>query len=153
MNDTPHISIGAVAGGQNNIGKIEIAGDQIQNLATNAGDSQRAELVQAVLANVRNRLSNDSVTLDAKQWTQLEQAAIKAEQPSNETAIPDASNGDQDTPLLQTFVSVIRPHGKLIWKSLACFGRGALESLARTNPVINGIVEVCEMHMKDEPSS
>ena len=31
MSDAPSISIGTITGGQNNIGKTEIAGDQVQN--------------------------------------------------------------------------------------------------------------------------
>lgn len=128
MSDVPNISIGGISGGQNNIGKTEIAGDQTQT--NNFGDALPP--VDDVVAKVAESLPEEV----AAEWT---------EQIQPFAAMPIAQQQEPETmSKIMAICETIRPHAGTVWKNLAIFGATALETLATRNPVIAGIVQVCK---------
>lgn len=131
MSDTPNINIGGITGGQNNIGKNEIAGNQIQN---NLPPKHVTETMN-VIAKIDAAISKTNPDLAKNCLPELTRLA-KAPAPEQQ----------QNLSRIETLCKSLRPHAELIWTTIATFGRGALESIAKTNPVINGIWEVCKHH-------
>lgn len=126
MSDTPNISIGSVSGGQNNIGKTEIAGDQIQNVSPQTVD----------LGEVVN-------TIEQGLPDEVAAATIPEIQ-----AIAQLPTETQRTPEVQKRIlavcDAVRPYAGVVWKNLAIFSAAALKTLAMKNPIIAGVIEVCE---------
>lgn len=136
MSDVPNISIGGISGGQNNIGKTEIAGDQTQT--NNYGDSLPP--VDDVVAKVAESLP-------------AEVAADWSEQIKPLMALPIAQQEEPETvSKLMAICEAIRPHAGVVWKNLAVFGATALETLATRNPIIAGIVQVCKSNQPQTPA-
>lgn len=138
MSEGPSINIGSITGGQNNIGKNEIAGDQVQH---NAG--------------------SEPVTIE--QFTHaLEKAEGLPDEIRNETipdihAIANLSSDEQqkfiDTDKWMTMAEKIRPYATSIGKSVAVFGAAALKALASKNPIVAGVMAVCEQQKPKENQS
>ena len=125
MSDGPSISIGTITGGQNNIGKTEIAGDQVQN--NHYGATTPDAVFEAVAAEVPPEVAEDTV---APLQAMACMSVLEMETPENKSK---AAN------LLERLV----PFAPQIAKGLMTFGEAALSSLATRNPIIAGVVAVC----------
>ncbi len=44
----------------------------------------------------------------------------------------------------------LKPHAGLIWKNVATFGEASLKALASTNPIVSGVLAVCEMNSTED---
>lgn len=137
--DGPSIHIGSITGGQNNIGKTEIAGNQVQHVG-----------------------GVEPITVD--QFTQaIEQAeglpeAIVSETVQDIHALASLPVDEQqkfiDTEKWIDMAERIRPHAASIWQSVAVFGAAALKALASNNPIVAGVLAVCEnSKAKEKPSA
>lgn len=126
MSDAPSISIGTITGGQNNIGKTEIAGDQVQN--NHYGAASPEAVFEAVAKEVPPEVAEDTVAplqaMACMPLTDMEKPDIKSR----------AAN------LLQRLM----PFAPQIAKGLMTFTEAALSSLASRNPIIAGVLAVCQ---------
>ena len=126
MSDAPSISIGSISGGQNNIGKTEIAGDQVQN--NHYGATSPAAVFDEIAKVVPPEVVEDTVeplrALACMPLSEQQTEPIKAK----------AAN------LLERLL----PYAPAIGKGLAVFGEAALTAFASSNPVIAGVVALCK---------
>lgn len=132
VSDGPSISIGTITGGQNNIGKTEIAGDQ--NQTNNYGGAPEPEQVfEAIAAELPAEVVED--TIEPLQQMAM-QPIIQQEQPETKA---NWSN------LLERLI----PYAPQIGKGLATFGAAALASLANRNPIVAGVMALCKANAAD----
>lgn len=132
MSDVPNISIGSITGGQNNIGKTEIAGDQVQN--NNYG---------AMVPTVDEVFSAIEKDLPEEEAGELKAAVLQplmtlAQLSPKEQASEDVK--EQAEPLYARLV----PYVPQIAKGLATFGEAALTAVASSNPIVAGLLAVCK---------
>lgn len=124
MSDVPSISIGSITGGQNNIGKTEIAGNQVQTnnygnqpppidvvldaVAESIPLEARAELVEQVIEPIREELASVELLVDKQ-----EQEAAKPTLVERVTGL--ATN--------------LKPYAPTITKALLAFGETSLAAM------------------------
>lgn len=132
--EQPSISIGTVTGGQNNIGRTEIAGDQ--NQTNNYGDMipAVAEVIDKVVEALPNEIAEP---------LRHEIVGIASLPPEDQTLKETADK-------IMAICNKIKPYAGAVGKNLAIFSATALETLAKRNPIINGIVEVCKANAKPQ---
>ena len=151
MSNTPQINIGAVTGGQNNIGQNTIQGNQIHLSQTKPDDT---ELLQSVLRTIESEMRRRDPNWTNANWDEVERLANlpgSVETPESRTRHADSGDNSDDPALIESLIQAIKPYSREILRSLACFGSGALESLAKGNPLINGILSVCKDQMSRDP--
>lgn len=131
MSDTPSINIGTITGGQNNIGKTEIAGDQVQNNHYGALPSVD-QVFDAVAESLPEEVADEMKAGVIEPLQKL--AALAPEEQKSEDV------KEQAEPLYQRLV----PYAPQITKGLLTFGEAALTSLASSNPIVAGLLAVCK---------
>lgn len=127
-NDQPSISIGTVTGGQNNIGKTEIARDQTQT--NNFGESLPE--IESVVERIAESIPEEKAKFVIPEIQSL------AAMPIAEQELP--ANFER----IKAVCDSLKPYVSVVAKNLAIFGATALETLAARNPVIAGVVQVCK---------
>lgn len=126
MSDAPSISIGTITGGQNNIGKTEIAGDQVQN--NHYGGTSPADVFEAVAKELPPEVVEDTV----------EPLQAMACMPIADLEQPEAK--EKASNLLER----LTPYSSQISKGLLAFGEASLTALASSNPIIAGLIALCK---------
>lgn len=131
----PSINIGSIEGGQNNIGHNEIHGDQVQNV----GGQEPLTIDRFADAIASTTGMPETLAEDTA-------AAIQsfAKLPKEEQVAA------LDTEKWKDLAIKIQPYAKSIWKSVAVFGAAALKALASRNPVVAGVMAVCEQQKETE---
>jgi predicted negative regulator of RcsB-dependent stress response len=124
MSDVPSISIGSITGGQNNIGKTEIAGDQVQNNHY-AGEFKSADQVFEKLV--------EAVPEENREQVEAEVFSPLREEIRTLTAMPIAQAEEQKQSFLdraKQLVSGLAPYSDKINKVVLNIGEAALSSIA-----------------------
>lgn len=124
MSDIPSISIGSITGGQNNIGKTEIAGDQVQN--NHYG--QQVPTIAKVLSVVAESLPEavrEEMTTEVIQPIE-EEAKLLAAMPPEEAEEKKPTVVERVTALC----GKLAPYAPAISKSLAAMGEASLVAIA-----------------------
>lgn len=139
-NDSPNINIGQVTGGQNNIGKTEIHGDQVQH--NTYGD------VSITFEQVMQSLAE--AIPDEGERGIVEQDII---QPLREIADQQEPKTEQERLTLKdrimSLTEMLKPYLPEVRKAIAAFGDGALGKLASgalpppASWVVAGVIEIC----------
>lgn len=122
--DTPSISIGTIAGGQNNIGKTEIAGDQVQN-NNYGGQVPTFERVLEAVAGAIPESVREEFVADVIEPLQ-EEANLLAAMPPEEAEKKKATVVERVTKLC----GKLAPYAPTIQKSLLAFGEASLAAIA-----------------------
>lgn len=116
MSDTPNISIGSVTGGQNNIGKTDIAGDQNQTNNYGGTSITFEQFIQAI---------KEQLPVE-----QLEQVQSEVLDPLCDIAAEPEPDSEQDRVTLKArimaIVEKLEPYTPYIRKTIAAFAEGAL---------------------------
>jgi hypothetical protein len=146
MSDIPSINIGNITGGQNNIGKTEIAGDQ--NQINNYGSVEPT--VEEVLNQVEQALPEEPIEIGGETFSR---ASIMPEMrqfaalPAEEQKSPDNESR------MMRWLRVINEYRPAVVRNLAVFGAGALEAFAAGNPLVGGVLAVCKANSEDTSNS
>lgn len=136
MSDSPNIQIGSITGGQNNIGKTEIAGDQVQNVS--GGSVLTAEMFF------------DAIAAETRQLPEVQRSVVHdgAVEPLKELATAGQSTSTINSSVKEStftkYLDILRPHAALIVKCVAAFGEASLAALAARNPIVAGVVAVAK---------
>jgi hypothetical protein len=124
MSDVPNISIGSITGGQNNIGKTEIAGDQVQ---TNNYGNQPPPLdlvldavAEAIPAEVRGELVEQVIEPIREKLVAVELLETEQEQEAAKPTLVDRVTG---------LASKLQPYAPAITKALLAFGETSLMAI------------------------
>lgn len=130
MSDVPSISIGSVTGGQNNIGKTDIAGDQNQ---TNY--SSPVPTVSAVFAAVKESLKElPEADRDVFEEQVIQPLQAMANLPIAQQQEPTAME------TAEALLARVKPFAGVIGKGLLAFGEASLTALASGNPIVAGLI-------------
>lgn len=124
MSDIPSISIGSITGGQNNIGKTEIAGNQVQT--NNFG--HQLPTVERVLQAVA-----ESLPEEVRQELVAEVIEPLQAEANLLSAMPPEEAEEKKPTVVERVMALcgkLAPYAPMVQKSLVAFGEASLSAIA-----------------------
>jgi hypothetical protein len=124
MSDGPSISIGSITGGQNNIGKTEIAGDQVQNNHYGSQPATLDRVLDAVVGAIPAE-SHDELMASVINPIKDELDAVASlpadDQPAHQTTLVER---------VTSLAENLRPYAPAVCKALVAMGEASLVAIA-----------------------